>query len=136
MKSSLLLMNNLYFLKHLADEEGKVTATIKIHEDHEIFKGHFPGNPVLPGVCLVQIIKELMVQVFNSELFLVHASNIKYLAFINPLVNNILQFEIQYKRAGENEISCNVRVYNESTNFCSFKGVFSNTPSRYHPDGV
>lgn len=136
MKSSQLLMNNLYFLKHLADEEDKVTATIKIQEDHEIFKGHFPGNPVLPGVCLVQILKELMVQVFNRELMLAHAGNIKYLAFINPLVNNILQFEIQYKRVGESEISCSVRIYNENTNFCSFKGVFSDTPSGYHTDGV
>ncbi len=136
MKLSLLLMNNLYFLKHLEDEQGKVIATIKIQEDHKIFQGHFPGNPVLPGVCLVQILKELMVQVFNRELLLIHAGNIKYLAFINPLVNSILHFEIQYKHAGENEISCSVRVYHENTNFCSFKGVFSDTPSGYHPDGV
>ena len=32
-------------------------ATVLINENHVIFKGHFPDNPIMPGVCMMQIIK-------------------------------------------------------------------------------
>ncbi|MBN2480136.1 MAG: hypothetical protein JXB19_00210 [Bacteroidales bacterium] len=124
-------MNNLYFPAHIGTEEGKVMATIKLRENHAIFRGHFPGNPILPGVCLIQIIKELMAGTCNSELQLTEAGNIKYLAFINPHVNDTLHVEVLYKYTEGGGISCNARVFYESTNFCTFKGMFA-----VYPDGV
>ena len=35
------------------EEESKITTRFYIDPDREIFKGHFPGDPVLPGVCLL-----------------------------------------------------------------------------------
>ena len=32
---------------------------IKLNPKHEIFKGHFPGQPVTPGVVLIQMTTEL-----------------------------------------------------------------------------
>jgi len=31
-----------------------VSATKKVNEDEYYFKGHFPGNPVMPGVVLIE----------------------------------------------------------------------------------
>ena len=72
----------------------------------------------------LQIIKELMTIVCNKELQLRKAGNIKYLSFINPLVNKKVWFEISYKCHEEGRISCSARVYFETTTFCSFKGEF------------
>lgn len=123
MRSPRLFMNNLYFPGLIEDDDDKVIATIRINEDHDIFKGHFPGNPVLPGVCIIQIVKELMEEVCNKELQLIEAGNIKYLAFINPLMNKILNFEIHYACSESGRISCSTRVYYENTDFCRLKGV-------------
>ena len=124
MRSQEMFMNDLYFTEHIADDDGSAIATVKLNKDHGIFKGHFPGNPILPGVCMIQIIKELMEKVCNKELQLAEAGNIKYLAFVNPHANNILKFEIQYAFAESGEMSCNALVYYEDTNFCRFKGKF------------
>lgn len=65
-------------------ENGSYTAYIHLNKDHDIFKGHFPGNPVTPGVCMMQIVKELTEEFTASKLFLKTASNVKFMAIINP----------------------------------------------------
>lgn len=32
---------------------------IALRPDCEVYRGHFPGNPVCPGVCHIQTVKEL-----------------------------------------------------------------------------
>jgi 3-hydroxyacyl-[acyl-carrier-protein] dehydratase len=65
-------------------ENGSFVANISLNKDHDIFKGHFPGNPVTPGVCMMQIVKELTEEFTDSKLFLKTASNVKFMAIINP----------------------------------------------------
>lgn len=65
-------------------ENGSFIAQITLNKDHDIFKGHFPGNPVTPGVCMMQIVKELSEEFTGAKLFLKSASNVKFMAIINP----------------------------------------------------
>jgi len=37
-------------------EEGTFTATFSFPATFSGFDGHFPGQPVLPGVCLIQVV--------------------------------------------------------------------------------
>lgn len=64
--------------------EGKYKTSVRLNNQHEVFKGHFPGNPVTPGVCMMQIIKELIQEITGSSLMLKSSSNVKFMALINP----------------------------------------------------
>ncbi|MCB0454563.1 MAG: 3-hydroxyacyl-ACP dehydratase [Aequorivita sp.] len=89
-----MLIEGLY--KATANEktaEG-ISAKVHLNKDHAIFKGHFPGNPVMPGVCMIQIIKELTEEATGKNLFLTVSSNIKFMAIINPEKNPDLQLAI------------------------------------------
>ncbi len=97
-------LNDFYTLTNLNVVDNAVTAHITINKDHDIFKGHFPGNPVTPGVCMMQIIKELTEKVIDKKLQMQSSSNIKFMAIINPektpdleLQLNIEQTETGYK---------------------------------------
>ncbi|WP_291864455.1 3-hydroxyacyl-ACP dehydratase [Maribacter sp.] len=89
-----MLIEGLYTVENFVKEDSAVKATIKIYKEHDIFKGHFPGNPVMPGVCMIQIIKELTEKATGKPLFLSVSSNIKFMAIINPEKNDILQLTL------------------------------------------
>ena len=78
------MLDNFYTLNSISTEGTQTTALITINKNHEVFQGHFPGNPVTPGVCMMQIIKELTEQVTGKKLFMQSSSNIKFMALINP----------------------------------------------------
>lgn len=82
-------------------EDGKFTAHIHLNKEHDIFKGHFPGNPVTPGVCMMQIIKELAEEFTGSKLFLKTASNVKFMAIINPFETPDLVLQLDINEDGE-----------------------------------
>lgn len=89
-----MLIKDLYTVQTFEQSDENVTATVKLHKGHDIFKGHFPGNPVMPGVCMIQIIKELTEKAVDKELFLVTSSNIKFMAIINPEKNDTLVLKL------------------------------------------
>ena len=103
---------------------SKFSAIIELNPAHEIFHGHFPENPILPGVCMVQILKEILINYSNSNLILRKAGSIKYLSFIDPQVNNIINFNIEINKTEIGDISCNAMLNSGSVIFCRFKGEF------------
>ncbi|MBT9186666.1 hotdog family protein [Zobellia russellii] len=89
-----MLIEGLYTVENFKQEDQTVQATVKLNAAHEVFKGHFPGNPVMPGVCMIQIIKELTEQATGKRLFLSVASNIKFMAIINPEKNDVIELTL------------------------------------------
>lgn len=82
---------------------GKITPlsaegyTVEIHlnPSHPVFEGHFPDNPIAPGVCMIQITKDLTETIVGKKLFLIRASNVKFTALINPYENSVLQLQLE-----------------------------------------
>lgn len=105
-----MLIKDLYKLTNFSNEEGEVKAEIHLNKDNEIFKGHFPGNPVMPGVCMIQIIKELTEKATEKSLFLSQTSNIKFMAIINPNVTPDLTINITIT-----EIEDGYKIKNDSS---------------------
>jgi len=106
------LLPDFYHVEHIRSLSNNVyVAEVRLNPTHPIFDGHFPDNPVAPGVCMMQIVKELTETVEQKILFLVRASNVKFTALINPEKNALLQFEfeISYDKEGQ------VKVKNTTT---------------------
>ncbi len=92
-----MILENFYTIENKSSDEDKVNYIfeIKINSKHDIFKGHFPGNPVMPGVCMMQIIKEISQSIVGQKLFMEKCSNVKFLALINPDTNPNLTLELK-----------------------------------------
>lgn len=102
-----ILIENLYEVQSFENNEGALVVTVSLNKDHEIFEGHFPGNPVMPGVCMIQMIKELTERATEKSLFLSSCSNIKFMAIIDPEKSPLLNLKIHFS-----EIEGTIKVKN------------------------
>lgn len=78
------LLNSFFHIQSRSDEGGTPTFDVVLDPAHAIFRAHFPGNPIVPGVCQVQMTRELLETVLDEHLALVRAKNIKYLTVMTP----------------------------------------------------
>lgn len=79
-----MLENNFYYTDLFQISDDSVQAEIRWNEQHPIFDGHFPGQPIVPGVCMVQIIRELVEKKIGASVRIVAGDNLKFLKFIDP----------------------------------------------------
>jgi 3-hydroxyacyl-[acyl-carrier-protein] dehydratase len=121
-----MLINALYTVTALnADAmHENIIAVIALNPEHPVFEGHFPGNPILPGVCTIQIVKEILEESFNEKFMLQKAANIKYLGFVSPVSTPDMQFNLSVRRNETGGKTCMASVSAGGNVICTFKGDY------------
>lgn len=79
-----MLLNSFF---HIIKEESVgdgFSVEIGLNPVHEIYKAHFPGQPVTPGVCQIQIVTELLALHLGKDVCLTDIKNVKYMSVISP----------------------------------------------------
>lgn len=119
-----MLIND--FFTYTIDEyqDSKLIATININPNHAIFKGHFPGMPITPGICQVQIVQELISDYFKATYTLKKARDIKFLNFINPTEISTLTLELKLSDNSDEELSVNALLHKNEVNYLKMRSVF------------
>jgi 3-hydroxyacyl-[acyl-carrier-protein] dehydratase len=95
-----MLQNDFYTVENLHYGEGVISCSIRFNSAHEIFRGHFPGQPVVPGVCMMQIVKELVEQQAGSAFLVSAAPQVKFLQLILPDTEPEVTISWQEKEEG------------------------------------
>jgi 3-hydroxyacyl-[acyl-carrier-protein] dehydratase len=85
-----MLLNDFYTIENENQDENAFSATIRFNASHAIFNGHFPGQPVVPGVCMIQIVKELLEECLERKILLTQAPQVKFLQLITPETTPVL----------------------------------------------
>ncbi len=119
-----MLLNDFFTINTLEASGAEVKAELVINAGHRIFEGHFPGQPVVPGVCMMQMVKELLEQVLEKETMLSSAAEMKFLAVIDPSKNNIISAHIKYTREEGGQIITMASIFKDALVHFKFKGVF------------
>ena len=104
--------------------DSKYSITILINEKHDVFKGHFPGNPIMPGVCMIQIIKELTAAITKSTLIIQTLSNVKFMALINPEVTPELRLELDITTTEDDLVKVKNTTYFNDTVALKLSNVY------------
>ncbi|MBC9932557.1 3-hydroxyacyl-ACP dehydratase [Chitinophaga qingshengii] len=119
-----MLKGNFYTISNVVKEEGQVNLTLELNAAHPIFQGHFPEQPVVPGVCMMQIITETLEEAVQQKVLLQKASAMKFLNMIDPVQQPLVDVTLTYKPEENGGWKVNATLKREATTFMKFQGVF------------
>ena len=102
----------------------EIHARISVNEHSSVYAGHFPGFPVTPGVCQVQMIKDILVEALDIPLQLSKARDIKFNNLHEPGKEKTIEGRIKYKMDEHNIIHVNARLFAGDTKYISLRGEF------------
>ena len=89
------LKNSLYTITRQATQETGASYDLTLHAAHVIYQAHFPGQPITPGVCIIQIAKELLEDYVGQPLEVQRVKNIKFLSVISPVETPAVTYLLQ-----------------------------------------
>ena len=118
-----MLIKDFYKIQEISSHDKRISVTIVLNPDHKVYKGHFPEQPVVPGVIQLQIIKEVFEKSIVQKLFMGKISSAKYLNVITPEKSGKLQITIDYQKTDENEYKVNAIIGSGETIFTKVKMI-------------
>jgi|SRR5476651_2250371 len=89
--------NTFYHIISSAQQDNVITVSFQFDSAHPIFAGHFPGQPVVPGACMLQMVKEILSANMPSAYHLKKAGYLKFIAPIDPNMTDELEMKLTYK---------------------------------------
>ena len=116
-----MLINNFFKIKEQKFEDEKAIFIIQLIENHSIYIGHFPGNPIVPGVCSIEIIKECAAYYLKTHLKYTSIEQCKFLNPIDPLKTETLIVSINILPINENEYSLSGTIMDQNIPFVIIK---------------
>lgn len=120
-----MLQGDFFEIRNLVAAGFDIKADLAINAAHKIFEGHFPGHPVVPGVCMMQMVKEIIEQVIGKKTNLASAGEMKFLAIIDPQENTNIQAALKYNIEETGNMAVTAALFKDDRIYFKFKGIFS-----------
>ena len=104
------LLDSLYSIVSESAGDSSHSYLIRLNADHFIYRAHFPGEPITPGVCIMQTALELTSLACGLELELSNVKNIKFLKVISPNEVKLITYSLSKLLVEEDEVKVQVSV--------------------------
>ena len=95
---------------------GSAVFRIALLPDCDVYRGHFPGRPVCPGVCQVEMARQCGGRLAGRPLLICRIASCRFLACPELDLSVVLQ------PAGEGAWTLMARLYDEGHTYMELKG--------------
>ena len=120
-----MLLENFYSIREVIPESAeKLSVKVELNVNHPVYQGHFPEVPVAPGVCLIQMIKEVIMQHQKQNLKMTVGDNIKFMALVNPNQTPFFFIDYELRFPSPEMIEATAILRWEAVTYLKFKGKF------------
>jgi len=120
-----MLKDAFFSIKESIDMENTRTYRLNLNAVHPIFQAHFAGNPIMPGACVVQLIKELAEDYASLSFFTAAVKNMKFLQAINPLETPEISVRLTFVQQETDRVSVSAVICNEDTIYSKSMLIFA-----------
>jgi len=99
-------------LEFSSREDGFISASFTFPKEFPGFNGHFPGKPILPGVCKIQAVIVVLEELHKRQIIIKEVHLAKFFAPVT--INERIILIIQQESCGNAELVAKVQVKNEA----------------------
>lgn len=99
-----MLLNSFFFIENTEYANEIVQSSLRLEKNHSVFNGHFPNLPVVPGVCMMQMVKEIIENIEGERFVIEEAPNVKFLSVLNPIENSLVESIIKVDERPEGNL--------------------------------
>jgi len=114
----MILKNELYTIEGRKTEGTAVSYDLHLNSDHFIYQAHFPGEPITPGVCIIQMAKELLEDYCQRPLQISEIKIVKFMAVISPVSQSHIQYFFDDIQSDESHVTAVVDVKDNDQVMC------------------
>lgn len=118
-----MLLKNFYKITNIKNNADSYSINVELNADHEIYKGHFPEQPVVPGVCTMQIVKECVEKIKNTELCYSQIQSCKFLSVIDPKTDNMVEIVISLSQGEDNSMNIQADILQKEQPATKLKAI-------------
>ncbi len=105
-------MDTFYFYRYELVERSDNSFTLRVvfNGKHPVFDGHFPSKPVVPGVMIMQTVKECFEDIKKMKL-LIETADLKFTNPVLPGDDNPLLIDLAYSRIDKEKYEVRSKGY-------------------------
>jgi len=104
------------------DNDNAIVAQVTTDKQSPWFAGHFPNDPILPGIAQIHMVTETIAKVLQKDLSLRSLTRIKFKKIIRP--GDVLDI---HATAGKKDNQYSFRITSKEENVCSGRLVLAPT---------
>ena len=122
-----MLLNKYFTIRERREDETGSNFLISLNPDHQVYQGHFPGDPICPGVCSIQMIRECAEIVIGQRLTIGTVSQCRFMELLTPSKNKDLLLKLTLSKAEEGMVKAVASILSDDaqTSFLEYKGEYS-----------
>lgn len=106
-------------------QEGHYAFRVRLDASHPVYRGHFPGHPVLPGVCTLQLVRECLNRGTGRRFRYAAIRECKFLGMVVPQADELLEIDIRLADDGPAAKKLVCTVANNGKTALKLKGTVS-----------
>ncbi len=102
-----MALDGFYRINGSSRTENGWEVNMTLLAGHKIYEGHFPEKAVVPGMCTLTVIREVLSQLLEKPVMFSYIRECKFLSALLPEKDIILTLDIQYSPEGK--VKCLVK---------------------------
>jgi 3-hydroxyacyl-[acyl-carrier-protein] dehydratase len=118
----MLLENRFYKVISEEKNDGQGKYQLAILPDCDVYQGHFPGDPVCPGVCNIETIKECAMMLTGKQLRIKSIKQCRLTAIATPSVCPEVTITLSATPSADNSYTVLATIADEKQSYMEFKG--------------
>lgn len=105
------MLDQFYTITKIESQTSTACFEVALNPAHAVYDGHFPGMPVVPGVCTLMMVKSCFEQWKGKRFVFRLLNSCKFLTAIRPERNRLLKIKLQEQECPEGLWGVSAQIY-------------------------